>query len=326
MKAIRMLAGALAVGTAALGSPATAQNSPSWLTKTVTVVVGYTPGSGMDVLARFIADQLGRRTNQTFVVENRPGAFAMLSAGHVARAQPDGHTILVHTSAMAIYPHIFANVPYGSGTDFRSATTLGKSSAVLVVSPDSVQVNSVAELTAYIKARPGKTTSGSGNSTVEIATALYRKLAGLDTVNVRYQGVPQAFNDLLGGRIQYMFVDSLFAMPLVRAGKLRALGVATADRITFAPEVPTMVEAGVAGFEDLSGWQMVLLPPKTPLAIREDYAKVINAIMASDEGRAVLTRLGLEPFPSSPDAADAWFAKEIDKWGNLVKIAGIKPE
>jgi tripartite-type tricarboxylate transporter receptor subunit TctC len=319
-------ASALALATAVLASPAMAQDGIPGLTRPVTVVVGYTPGSGMDVLARFIADQLAKRTNHKFIVENRPGAFAMLSAGHVARAEPDGHTILVHTSAMAIYPHIFVNVPYGSGTAFRAATTIGKSSAVLVVNPEAVPVNSVADLTAYVKARPGTVTSGSGNSTVEIATALYKKLADLDTVNVRYQGVPQAFNDLLGGRIQYMFVDSLFAMPLVRAGRLKALGVATANRITFAPEVPTMVEAGIAGYEDLSGWQAVLLPPNTPLSIRDAYARQINAIMASDDGRATLTKLGLEPFPSTPEATDTYFAQEIEKWGKLVKIAGIKPE
>jgi tripartite-type tricarboxylate transporter receptor subunit TctC len=326
MKLNRFSASLLFAAALAAVLPGTATSQNAWPAKPVTIMIGYTPGSGMDVVGRFLAEGLRKVTGQAFIVENKPGAFGNIAAAAVARSKPDGHTVLFAPGAMAIYPHMFKNTPFNPNTDFSTITTVSKVSYLLIVNPAAVPANTVKELTEHIKAHPGKTAYGSGNATVEIAGTMYQKLAGLDSTNVRYKGVPEALTDLLGGRITYMFADSSFIMPILRQGKVKGLGVAAHQRTPAAPEMPTMVEAGVPSFDDFSGWMTMFAPANTPVELRNRFAELCNSIMATEEGKNLLARQGLEAFPSSPAKTDAFFKDELNKWGRLVSAAGLQAE
>jgi tripartite-type tricarboxylate transporter receptor subunit TctC len=320
---------AAAFTVAALESVASvvlAQGSEPWPTKLTTIVVGYPPGSGIDTTARFVADQLRQRTGQPFIVENRAGALGRIGATYVSKAKPDGHTALLHPASLVTYPYLFKDVSFNPVTDFAPVTTITKVYYVMVVNPALVPVNSVSELSAYIKAHPGALAYGSGAANPEIAASLYKKLAGLDIINVRYVGMPAAINDLLGGRIQFTFADSTLALAQVRGGKIRALGVAAVNRMATWPEVPTMVEAGLPGFEDFSSWMAVFFPANTPMAAREAFSKLLNSVMASDEAQAHLPRFAMDPFPGSPQKTQEFIASEYARYAGLIKAAGITPQ
>lgn len=303
--------------------PAFAQEWPSRLT---TIVVGYPPGSGIDTTARFVAEQLRKRTGQSVIVENRAGAHGRIGASHVAKSKPDGYTALLHPASLVTYPYLFKEVDFHPVNDFAAVTTVTKVYYVLVVNPSHVPVSSVNELTAYIKARPGSMAFGSGAANPEIAGTLYRKMAGFDAENARYVGMPAAMNDLLAGRIQFMFADSTLAMAHVRGGKVRAIGVAAAKRMLTWPEVPTMVETGLSGFGDFSSWMAVFVPAGTPMPAREAFSKHLNAIMAAEEARVHLPRFAMDPFPGTPQSSQEFVASEFSRYADLMKATGITPQ
>jgi tripartite-type tricarboxylate transporter receptor subunit TctC len=302
------------------------QGNEPWPSRLTTIVVGYPVGSGIDTTARFVADQLRERTGQPFIVENRPGALGRIGATYVAKSKPDGYTVLLHPASLVTYPYLFKDVAFNPVADFAAVTTITKVYYVLIVDPSQVPVNSVSELTAYIKAHPGATAYGSGAANPEIAAALYKNLAGLDSINARYVGLPQALNDLLGGRIQFMFADSTLARAQVKGGKVRALAVAASNRMLTWPEVPTMEEAGVKGFEDFSSWMGVFFPAGTPMATRETFSKLLNGVMASKEAAEHLPTFAMDPFPGSPEKTQDFVASEYRRYAGLIKAAGITPQ
>jgi tripartite-type tricarboxylate transporter receptor subunit TctC len=305
---------------------AAADDADQWPSRTTTIVVGYPAGSGMDTTARFVAEHLRQRTGKSFIVENRPGVLGRVGAAYVAKAKPDGYTVLLHPASLVTYPFLFKEVGFNPVEDLAAVTTITKVYYVLVVNSSHVPVNSVAELTAYIKAHPGATAYGSGAANPEIAGFLYGRLEGLDAVKVRYAGLPPAMNDLLAGRIQYMFADSTLAMAQVRGGRVRSLAVAANQRMLTWPEVPTMAEAGVKGFDDLSSWMAAFVPTGTSIAIRESLSKMLNAVMASDEGKAQLPKFAMDPFPGSPQKSQEFVASELRRYAVLTKSAGITPQ
>lgn len=305
--------------------PAGAQ-AQSWPARPVTLVVGYPAGSGIDTVARFLADGLRERTGQSWIVENRPGAVANIAARHVARAAPDGYTVLfTPNSSHGINPHMFRSLGFDPVKDFQPVTTLLTLGFVLVVNPETVPVSSVTELTAYIKARPGKLAYASGNASGRVAAEWYRQIAGFDAVHVPYKGVPQAITDMLGGTIHFMFADATLGLPTAKSGKLRALAVTNAKRLASAPEIPTMMESGVPGYE-VSSWFGVFLPAGAPLDITRRFAELCNTIMGTAKAREFLNNLGAEPYPGSPESFAKVVVAEIAKWGPIVKAAGIEPE
>jgi tripartite-type tricarboxylate transporter receptor subunit TctC len=305
-------------------APATAQNWPS---KRVTIVVPLSPGSGTDNVARFLADRLAERAGQPFVVENRPGAFTMLGAQQVARAAPDGYTVLLSTVSAAMNVHLFKKVAVDQIKDFMPVTTVALSPFVLLINPEVVPVNSVAELTEFIRARPDRIAYGGGTA-ARIASAFYLSLAGMrrdQSTFIPYKGGTDALNDLRGGRIHFAFFDSTLGVPQSRGGKLRALALTGPKRSAAAPDIPTMVEAGLANY-DLVGWYGIYMPAHTPKEIAQKLAELCNASMASEKGREFLKALSMDPYPSSPDQFARFLQDETAKWGRLIRDAGIEPE
>lgn len=298
----------------------------TWPTRPVTMVLGYPAGSGIDTVARFLAEGLRERTGQAWIVENRPGAVANLAARQVARAAPDGYTVLfTPNSSHGINPHMFKSLGFDPIKDFQPVTTLLTLGFVLVVNPQTVPVSSVAELTSYLKARPGKLAYASGNASGRVAAEWYRQIVGFDAVHVPYKGVPQAITDMLGGNIQFMFADATLGLPTAKSGKLRALAVTNARRLSGAPDIPTMIESGVPGYE-VSSWFGVFLPAGAPMEITRRFAELCNGIMGTDKAREFLNNLGAEPFPGSPESFAKIVVAEIAKWGPIVRAAGIEPE
>jgi tripartite-type tricarboxylate transporter receptor subunit TctC len=322
MKTLRTLLLPALVLALALAAAASAQ---TWPSKTVTMIVGYPAGSGVDTIARFLAEGMRERTGQPFVVENRPGSFGVVGAQQVARAARDGYTFLFAPASAAINVHLYPNLGYDPVNDLAPVTTVASTGYVLLVNPSVVPVKTVSELTEYIRARPGKIAYGSGAAAAQVAAELYLSVVGLSATNVPYKGVPQALNDLLGGQIHFVFADATLGIPQARGGKVRALAVTTAQRTSAAPDIPTMTEAGVRG-DDLSGWFVVFLPAKSPPEIAQRFAELANAAMATDKAREFLRTVSADPFPGSPDSLARFLASEIAKWGRLIKAAGIKPE
>lgn len=319
------LFGAVLVGSA---SPVQAQDAPAanWPAKHVTILVGFPAGSGSDSVARFLAANLEQRTGQTFIVQNKPGASGDIAAEAAARAAPDGYTVLLGANgAFAANLYLYKDLGFDPVKDFTPVTTVLTQAFVLLINPATVPVDSVAGLTRYLKAQPGKYAHGAGNPSAQVADALYQSLTGVDVLNVPYKGVPMALNDLLGGRIQFMFVDAGFGIPQSRGNKVKALAVTTAHRISAAPDIPTMAESGVPGF-DLAGWLALFLPAHAPGAISNKLAKLSNAIMTSEKGREFLKTFGAEPAPGSPELLAKWVDSESQKWGRIIKTAGIEPQ
>lgn len=305
--------------------PAVAQ---TWPAKPVTMVVGSLAGSGPDAIVRFLAERLRERTGQPFVVENRAGGFGMVGAQAVARAPADGYTVLFAPVSIAVNIHLFKNAGYDPVKDFAPVTTNGRSAFMLLVNPAAVPVSTVAELTQYIRARPGKLAWGAGGAVQRVAGELYLSLSGLrqsGVTFVSYKGSPEALNDVLGGRIQFSFVESIFGIPQTRGGQVRALAVTGAQRTSAAPEIPAMAEVGVPGY-DLEGWFATFMPARAPRDTVQRLAELSNAAMTTDEAREFLRKLATDPFPGTPDSLARFLDSEIAKWGRIIREAGIAPE
>jgi tripartite-type tricarboxylate transporter receptor subunit TctC len=320
MQVLRVLLAVLAL-TLPIGAGA-----QTWPSKAVTVIVGYPAGSGIDTVARFLAENLRERTGQPFIVENRPGPFGNTGGQIVARAAPDGYTMLfTPSSTHAANIHLFKKLGFDPVKDFTPVTTIATLGFVLLINPATVPVNSVAELTEYARARPGTLAYGSGAAVGRVAAELYRSLSGIDLLYVPYKGVPQAINDLLGGQIHLVFADTTLGLAQARAGKLRALAVTNRQRFSAAPEIPTMMEAGVPGY-DLGAWFAVFLPANAPKDVSQKLAELCGASMTTDKAREFLRKLGADPFPGSPESLAKLVESEIAKWGRLIRAAGIEAE
>ncbi|MBL8381175.1 MAG: tripartite tricarboxylate transporter substrate binding protein [Burkholderiales bacterium] len=319
---IASLAGALAA--LLLGASAAAQ--PAWPSRPVTLLVGYAAGTGIDTTARFYAERLREATGQQFLVVNKVGAFGNLAAQDVLRAAPDGYTVLVTPNGtLTTNQHLMKKMPFDALKDFAPVATMARWGAILLVNPREAPVSSVAELTALLKAQPGKLNFASGNFTGQAAGELYKIRAGVSATHVPYKGVPAALADLVGGQVQFMFADVVTGLPQVRAGRLRALAVTTPKRLPNAPEIPTMVEAGVPDYA-LVNWFGVFLPSGAPEALVRRIGDAVNAVTNSPAAQAFYDKVGGEAFPGTAESTRRTIESDIPAWGRLVKAAGIEPE
>ena len=308
---------------AALPMPALAADFPS---KTITLVVPYAPGGPTDAMARTLAAALKGTLGQVVIVENKAGAGANIGAEAVARAEPDGHTLMFGTSApLAINVSLFKKINYDPVKSFTPIIQLGHLPNVLAVHP-SVPAKNVRELVAYGKANPDKlsyASSGNGASS-HLAGVMFNQAAGTDFVHVPYKGTGPALNDLLGGQVSMTFTDVLTAQPHVKAGKLRALGVTTLTRSQALPDVPTIAEQGVPGF-DVSVFFAIVGPAGMPRDVVAKINAAIVEVLKQPEVRQFLQAQGLE-FASntSPDALAAFIRSEVGKWRTVVQSSGAQ--
>ena len=294
--------------------------------RAVTFVVGYAAGTGIDTTARFYADRMREATGQPIVVVNKVGAFGNLAAAEVQRAAPDGYTVLV-TPNSTITTNVFLmkKLPFDPARDFAPVAPIARWGFVLLVDPQKTPVASVAELSALMRAQPGKLNFGSGNFTGQAAGELYKIRAGLQAVHVPYKSVPAALTDLIGGRLDFVFADVVTGLPQVRAGRLRALAVTAPTRLPSAPDVPTMLEAGVPDYE-LVNWFAAFLPAGAPEPLVRRLAELFNAITDSPAANEFYARVGGQAFSGTPESLKKLVATDTPNWGRLVKAAGIEPE
>ena len=316
----------LAIAATCLASLAAAQvPSGAYPTHPVKLVVPFPPGGPLDVTGRAIAQKLTEAWGQSVVVDNRPGAGGNIGADLVAKSPPDGYTILMGAlSTHAVNPSLYAKMPYDAVRDFAPITLVAITPNVLVVNP-SLPVRSVQELIAYAKANPNKLSFGSGSngSAGHLAGELFKADTGTDIVHVPYKGAAPAMQALLAGDTQLMFDNLASAMPQVKAGKLRALAVTTAVRSKLVPDLPTMAEAGLAGF-DISTWFGLFAPTGTPADVIAKWNAEVTKILDSPEMRERLNAQGAEPALTTPAQFAAFIASEIPKYARIVKISGAK--
>jgi len=318
----RALALAACLVVAAFGPPTAAQTFPA---KPVKLVVPFPPGGPLDAVGRAIADKLTQSWGQPVVVDNKPGAGGNIGADLVAKSPPDGYTVVMGAlSTHAVNPSLFATMPYDAVKDFAPITLVAITPNVLVVNP-SLPVNSVKELIAYAKANPGKLSFGSGSngSAGHLAGELFKADTGADMVHVPFKGGAPAMQALLAGDTQLMFDNLANSMPQVKAGKLKALAVTTSQRSKLVPDLPTMAEAGVPGF-DISTWFGLLAPAGTPPSIVAKWNADVTRILESPEMRERLTAQGAEAAPTTAQQFAAFIATELAKYARIVKASGAK--
>jgi tripartite-type tricarboxylate transporter receptor subunit TctC len=319
----RSLFGGLA-GTLALPAAGFAQGD--WpLGRTLKLVVPFTPGGATDILGRLVADKAGQGWGTNIVVENRPGAGGNIGVEAVARAEPNGDTLLIVSVGLVANPFLYAKVNYDPLKDFAPVTMVAMVPNLLVVRKD-LPVKDTAELIAYAKANPGKLTyasSGTGTS-IHLAGELFQKLTGTKMVHVPYRGSAQAIQDLIGGRVDLMFDNITSALPQARAGTIRGFGVTTARRSPTASEFAPIAEL-VPGF-DVSSWFALFGPAKTPQAVIDKVQAATKAAIADPGVRAKMDVLAAEPVGNSPAELAAFVQSEQKKWGDLIKEVGIKAE
>jgi len=304
--------------------PAAAQQYP---TKPIRLIAPFPPGGGVDIVARTVGEKLSARLGQTVVVDNRPGAGATLGTAIAARSTPDGYTLLVApVIGLAIAHAYYRKLDYDLRRDFAPVTKIGFGTVVMVV-PPSLKVNSVKELIALAKAKPRQLTYASSGigGLIHLTGELFNQTAGVDTVHVPYKGTAQLLPDLLDGRVSFT-IDSLPAhLPHIKAGRLRALGVARKTRSSQLPDVPTMSEAGLPGFESYTDYALYA-PAGTPNVIVARLNRDTNAVLQLGDVRAKLAAIGIEIAGSTPDALRAEVASEIAKWTKVIKDANIQQE
>jgi len=313
----------LVAATAALFSSALlADNYPS---KPVTLVAVFGPGSASDTICRVIAQPLSVALKESVIVENRPGANGALAALYVARSAPDGHTLLMATnSPLSTAPFLMKNVSYDPVKDFAPVTRVGSFTLMLVVNP-SLPVKTVKELIEYAKVNPGKLSFASANTSGIVAGETLKHWAEIDMLHVPYKSSPPAIQDVLAGRVSMMFTDLTTGLPHVRSGTLRALAVTRLQRSPLFPELPTLDEAGVSGF-DMDSWAGIVAPAHTPPAIVTQLNRELRKIIDDPDVKSKLGNVGFEAFSSTSKEFDDFIKVQLGKWSKMVKDAGIQPE
>jgi tripartite-type tricarboxylate transporter receptor subunit TctC len=303
----------------ALAAAAPAQSYP---THPVRIVIPLSPGGTTDVPGRIIAQKLSETLGQQFFVENRPGAGGTIGSDFVAKAKPDGYTLLLTASPFVIAPHVYKKMPYDALADFVPVIRIASGPYVLVVHP-SLGVNSVKELIALAKKEPGKIDfASSGNGSAQhLVTELFMYLAGIKLNHVPYKGSGPAQQDLMSGIIKVSFVGTPIAIPHMKSGRLKALGVSTAKRSPEMPDVPTIAEAGVPGYEAIV-WIGMLAPAGTPREIVARLNGEIGKLVRTDEVRKLLAPTGMEPDPDTPEQFGVHVKADYDKWGKVVRESG----
>jgi len=318
------VAAALMAGVFLLAAPAVAQDYPN---RPITLIVPFPPGGSTPIVGRIVADKMSEVLGQSIVVDNRGGAGGTIGSRAVAKSAGDGYTILLgYTGTLAIGPSLYGNVGYDPRTDFEPIGRIGTAPNTLVVHP-SFPVHSVPELVAYAKANPGKVNYGSaGIGTVShVCGEYFATAAGVKITHVPYKGTGPAIIDLLGGHIPMAFAPVPATHENAKTGRLRMLAVTSAVRSTLLPEVPTIAEAALPGFEAVLRYGLVA-PPGTPRAIIEKLNPALNTVLASQDVRARLAIEGAEPLPSTPAEYGADIDREETQWSKVVKASGAKAE
>lgn len=326
MKSLRMLATILFGVLLAQAGPASAQAPAAWPQRPVKIIIGFGPGSGTDILARLIAEELRVALGQPFIVDNRPGASAQIAASAVARAEPDGYTLfLTSNTSHSVNPHVFKKLPYDPVADFTPIGGVAYFPFILAVNAQ-LPVRTAREFVSYARSHRGNFNYAYGTPTVQIPAEALNRLLDLKAIGVPYKSSPAALNDVVGGQVQFLVVDLASARPLLSAGRLRALAVTTSKRTGLAPELPTIEETlGLKDF-DLAAWTGLFGPAHLPREIVDKLSAALLAALARPEVRERLLNSGAEPTPSDPATFTALVKRQLELWGGKVKDAGIQPE
>jgi tripartite-type tricarboxylate transporter receptor subunit TctC len=316
-----MMLAALSAVSVAVAAPAQAQGWPS---KPIRAFIPFGAGSATDVIPRAVFDQLGPALGQPIVVENRGGGGGAIAVGEVARADPDGYTILADSSALTVAPWIVPNLPYDTAKELSAVVSLGKNANVLVVNP-SKGWKTAQDLVAAAKANPGSINYGSAGvgSATHVSAERFRASAGIEATHVPYKGGAEALTDLLGGRIDFYFCPISTALPLIRDGRLAALAVSTPTRAPDLPDVPTSLEAGYRD-SDYTVWYGVFMPSKTPRDIVQKFYSVATGILQTPAMKQKLAQLAVDPFPMAPEQFDQYVVNDLAANGKLFQAAAIK--
>jgi tripartite-type tricarboxylate transporter receptor subunit TctC len=291
------------------------------------VICTFPAGTGADIYVRYFSEKMSALAGKPVIVENKGGAMGNIGTEAAAKSRPDGYTILIvpGSSTMASAVSTFKKLPFDPVKDFTPVTTLAKLGFVLVVDPKT-PLKSIADLTARLKAKGAKASYGTSSNTGTVAAELYKKHAGLPQVaKVSYKENQTAMNDMYAGTLDFLSVDSAWAMEQIKSGRLRALAVTSVDRSSVLPDVPTMVEAGVKDYGDVTPWWAVFVPAKTPQPIVNKLEGWFNQVVASPDTKKWLNNLGGDPFPGSSKMLAELLAKDIKRWGEYYKLAGIEP-
>jgi tripartite-type tricarboxylate transporter receptor subunit TctC len=302
-------------------APATAAEYP---TKPVRLVIGFAPGGGTDTTARALSQKLSAAFGQQVVVDNRPGHSGTIAADIVSNATPDGHTVLLGTIALVVNPSLTEKMPFDTLKDLAPVTQAADSTNVLVLHP-SVAAKSVKELIALAKSKPLNGGSSGIGGTGHLAIELFNLQAGTKITHVAYKGGGPAMVDLLGGNIQLIFATAASAIGHIKSGKIRAIAVTTSKRSALVPDLPTVAEAGLPGYE-ANNWNGFFVPAKTPRPIVNRLNKEITAALNAPDIKEFLFKQGLDAAPNTPEQFAAYMKSEMAKWAKVIKAAGIKPQ
>jgi tripartite-type tricarboxylate transporter receptor subunit TctC len=291
----------------------------------VRIIVPFAPGGSTDVVARILADRLGHELRQNFVVENKPGAGGNIGADAVAKASPDGYTLLMGTTGvLAINKYLYKDMSFDADRDLAPVSYTSLITNILVVNPQ-VPARTVQDLVRLAKAEPGRLTfasSGAGSST-HLSAELFRSMAGVEILHVPYKGSSQALTDVMAGQVTMLFDNAPSSIPFIEQGRLRAVAVTSTKRLPNLPEVPTLDEAGVQGYESLS-WSGIVAPAATPRRVIDKLNAAIEKILREPEVRERFAKLGVEPVGGPPEAFSRHIRAESEKWGRVVRTANIK--
>jgi tripartite-type tricarboxylate transporter receptor subunit TctC len=320
----------LAIGLAALGlctsATAAAADAAGYPKKAITIVVPFGPGGVADLTVRMVAQKMALSMKQPIIVENRPGAGGVVAANTVAKASPDGYTLLLMSNGTAVSANLFKKLPYDTQKDFTPISTLGYFDLALLVNP-KLPVKSVGELIAYAKANPGKLNIGTINrgSTQNLAAELFVSMAGMNALVVPYKGSPEVLTATTTGELDAAFEILSPALPQIKAGTVKAIAVTSAKRFSGLPNVPTVAESGVPNYQATS-WNALAAPAKTPQPIVDRLHREINAAVAMPDVKARLLGLGIVAQGATPAATATLLKTDIAKWGAVITKAGIEKQ
>ena len=311
------------MAAAVLSTAVMAQEYPA---RELRSICNFAPGSGADILVRFYSDKLSKLAGKPVIVENKPGANGAIATGELARAKPDGHTIMITpaSSTIAAAPYLFKNLPFDSTRDFQAVTTVATLSFVLLVDA-SRPIKSVDELIKHLKTRPNDGFYGTSNNTGVIAAELFKHAAGLKTTYAPYKQNTQALTDLLQGTVDFLSYDATWAAGQAKGGRVRVLAATANKRSVAFPDVPTLGELGL-GKNDVTPWWGVVVPSGTPRPVIERLAGWFNQISAQEDTQQFLARSAFDPYPGSPDQMQALMRSDAERWKRYVELAKIEPQ
>lgn len=307
-------------------APAIAAAPETFPARPIRLISPFAPGGGNDIISRTLGAAVSKGLGQSIVVDNRPGANTIVAMEILARATPDGYTLLTTSSSQATNATLYSKLPYDSLRDFAPVSMVGMSPLVVAVNP-ALPIKNVSDLVAAAKAKPGSImypSAGTGNST-HLSGELFAVMAGVTLTHVPYKGLGPGMLDLMAGRLQVVFATAPSAIPHIKTGRLRGLAVTTAARSNLVPQLPTVAESGVPGYE-AGSWYGIISPAGTPRTIVARLNKEITSVLATPEFREQLMAAGADPAPDTPDAFAAYIKSEIVKWAKVIKLSGAKAE